>query len=138
MDASPAARADNEALTLVRRLYVLVAAGEIDAVVEMLSPHLVARQAFGLPFGGVYTGRDGFRDMSRRIYDCWPDFRVEPLRFFADADAVVVLTHLTGSRAGADPLDMDMLEYWRAENGRLVEVRPFYWDTAEAASSARV
>lgn len=129
---------DDTPLTLVRTLYSRIAAADIDGALALLFPHLTARQAFGLPFGGVYTGQDGFRNMARRIYDRWPDFRVEPLRFFATGDTVIVLTHLTGHAPGApQPLDMDMLELWRAEDGRLVEVRPFYWDTAEAARAAR-
>lgn len=118
--------------SIVRELYVRIAAGDFTGAHALFADDVLFVQADSLPFGGQYEGRDGFATMAERIFASWPGFAVRPVAFFTDgADQVVVRTDLKGQG-----LDMPMLELWQVANGRITRCKPFYFDTAMATSQA--
>lgn len=124
------------AVETIKAIYAAVAAGDLAAALDQLSPSIVVTQSPALPFGGKWHGKDRFQAMGAAIYEAWPDFEVVPLAFFADGDGVLVLTRVTGATASPTPLDQPMIERWRVADGVATECQPFYFDPVAAAASA--
>jgi ketosteroid isomerase-like protein len=56
--------------------------------------------------------------------------------FLATSEISVVLTHVHArARATGRELDFPILQTIRVAEGRISEVRPFYWDTAAIANA---
>ena len=55
-------------------------------------------------------------------------------QFLATSSTAVVLTHVRArARATGQELRFPVLQTIRVQDGRIAEVRPFYWDTAAIA-----
>lgn len=52
-------------------------AGDLDAVVQMMSPDVAVFVGPGMPEGGTYSGRDEFLHWTQRWLDAWEEFRME-------------------------------------------------------------
>ena len=76
-----------------------------------------------------------FTAMSRT----WESFEMVEQAFLAEDDPVVVLTQVHArARATGSVLDFPILQTITIRDGRIAEVRPFYWDTAEIARACTV
>lgn len=125
------------ALNIVRAIYDDVGRGDLAAVAARLDPRFLAEQDATLPFGGLWHGADGFSRMGAAILAAYPGFTVEPTAFRPSGSAVLVLTRVRAPAADGRPaLDQPMIEFWRVEDCRAVECRPFYSDLAATAASA--
>jgi ketosteroid isomerase-like protein len=68
----------------------------------------------------------------------WESFDMVEQKFLATEETIVVLTHVHGrARATGRELDFPILQTITVEDGRLTEVRPFYWDTVPIASACK-
>lgn len=104
--------------------------GDEAAARELLHPDVQVIEAESLPYGGVANGPDEFIDLIRRAFTTWDDTRVSVQQILADGDTVVLMAEMSGrGRANGEAFTMAMVEIWRLENGRIREVRPFYFDT---------
>jgi uncharacterized protein len=63
--------------------------------------------------------------------DFWSHFSVVAVRIFEGPDAIVIQATVTGTarKTGRD-IEMPVAQIMTLREGRLLEVRPFYWDTA--------
>jgi ketosteroid isomerase-like protein len=106
------------------------ARGDRGAMEAVLDPQVVVHEAESLPFGGRHVGIDAFIALQRRVFLLWRETRVEVHRMIAQDDSVVVMAtmHATAKGSG-EPLAMPIAEFWRVSEGRIVEVRPYYFDT---------
>jgi uncharacterized protein len=117
----------------VRALYDRIGRGDIAAALTLIAADAEFVQAGSLPFGGTWTGRDGFQRMAAGIFAAWPEFTAAPRTYLTGgAEHVAVLARLT-----AKGLDMDMLELWQVREGQIVRCQPFYFDTAAAVAKAQ-
>lgn len=117
-------------VTIVRKTYEAVAVGDLQTVLDHLAETVVCQQASSLPYGGTYTGKSGFQAMGAAIFATWSGFQSTPEAFIASDDYVVVLATMTGVASGTGkPLDMPLAEVWRLREEKVIEIRPFYWDT---------
>ncbi len=118
-------------LAVVQAIYQAVARNDLPTVLQSLDENVVAHQADSLPYGGTYQGHDGFMQMGTAIFDTWADFQTQPSAFLQDGEFVIVQAVMRGkARQSGRPLDMPLTEIWRLQNGNVVEITPFYWDTA--------
>lgn len=120
---------DNRAI--VEAFLAAARTGDEATLAALLAPDAVVVEAASLPYGGTHHGLEGFRALVRRVFLSWRDTRVEVGRVLADGDHVVVLATLHATpKAGGEPFGMPIAEIWRLEEGRVKEIRPFYFDTA--------
>lgn len=100
------------------------------AMTDLLHPRVRVIEADSLPYGGVSEGAEAFIDLIRRVFRTWQDTKVSVQQVLADGDHVVLLAEITGrGRATGTAFSVPLAEVWRLENGRIKEVRPFYFDT---------
>lgn len=103
---------------------------DLDTVRALLHPDVRVVEAQSLPYGGTVTGIEGFHELVRRVFTTWRNTRVTVERMIAEDDCVVVLATMSGeSRACGTPFTMPIAEVWRVVEGKVVEIRPFYFDT---------
>jgi ketosteroid isomerase-like protein len=95
---------------------------------------VVLYQADALPYGGVWRGHDGLEQFFLAMSRAWESFEMVEQEFLARTSPLVVLTQVRArGRATGLELRFPILQTILVEDGRIAEVRPFYWDTAAVA-----
>ena len=66
----------------------------------------------------------------QQVFDTWDDTQQQTDHVLVDGDHVVILGHFagTGKKTG-QAFSVPLAAVWRLEDGRVKEVRPFYFDT---------
>lgn len=111
-------------------------AGDFGAIAPLLHADFAVHEAASLPYSGTYKGIDGWRNLSRAVVKTWEDFRFEIIEHHGSvADTLVVRFAISGrSRRSGKTFDTTVLELWRFRDRLLIEITPYYWDTAELAA----
>lgn len=96
----------------------------------LLDPQVRIIEAESLPYGGEKIGIDALLELIPTVFKTWKSTAVTVSEFIADGDCVVVLATMTATgKATGTQFSMPIAEVWRLANGRIIEVRPFYFDT---------
>jgi uncharacterized protein len=90
-------------------------------------------EADSLPYGGVYKGIEAFKKGIGIMFDAWSDLEFHIEQFTAGGDLVIIYMQLraTGKTTGKT-FSFPVAEVWRFRDGKVVEMRPIYWDTHRA------
>jgi ketosteroid isomerase-like protein len=100
------------------------------------APHVVLYQAAALPYGGEWHGHQGMADFFAAMSQTWDVFEMVSQDFLSDTSPLVVLTNVRArSRSTGRELHFPILQTITVQSARIVEVRPFYWDTASVAAA---
>ncbi|WP_309111257.1 nuclear transport factor 2 family protein [Saccharothrix sp.] len=100
------------------------------------APDVVLHQAESLPYGGVWRGHDGMERFFLRMSRTWERFDLVEQEFLTRTSPLVVLTRVHARvRATGRELEFPILQVITVEDGRITEVRPFYWDTGTIAAA---
>ncbi|MBB4858740.1 ketosteroid isomerase-like protein [Novosphingobium chloroacetimidivorans] len=87
-----------------------------------------------LPYGGVYRGKAAFRKALVRVLATWADLDFTIVNYAAGGDEVIVHIYLSGAGARTGrSFGMQVLELWRLRDGKIVELRPFLFDSGRMA-----
>ncbi|WP_172382260.1 nuclear transport factor 2 family protein [Streptomyces sp. MNP-20] len=150
--ASAASAAPADARSVLTAMYAaetryLAAGGPGRASFAPLAPHfapdVVLHQADGLPYGGTWRGHEGLERFFLAMADTWDRFDIVRQEFLADGGTGARRTVCVHSdiraraRATGRALAFPILQAITVEEGRIREVRPFYWDTAAIAAACR-
>jgi ketosteroid isomerase-like protein len=97
-------------------------------LVDMCAPDLVVHEPPFVPWGGDYHGREAFLELFAHIAQFTDPSSMEVVEMVAEGDRVIVL--MSGSFRSADGQTAPVLlsEWYSFRDGRVVEIRPFYWD----------
>ncbi|WP_106402833.1 nuclear transport factor 2 family protein [Actinocorallia populi] len=105
-----------------------------DLLAPFFAPDVVLHQADALPYGGVWRGHAGIERFFLEMSRAWESFDMLRQEFLATGETAVVRTEVRArSRATGRELVFPILQTIKVGNGRITEVRPFYWDTAAIA-----
>jgi ketosteroid isomerase-like protein len=118
----------------------LAAGGPGEASFELLvpffAPDVVLHQADGLPYGGTWRGHAGMEQFFLAMSQAWESFEMVKQEFLATGETAVVLTQVSAcARASGRKLTFPILQTIAVKDGRIAEIRPFYWDTAAIAAA---
>jgi ketosteroid isomerase-like protein len=112
------------------------ATGDFAPLRQFFAANFVLHQAEGLPFGGVWRGHDGLRRFFAEMSRTWAVFELGEQAFLSTTSPLVVLTNVRArARATGRELEFPILQTITVADGRITEVRPFYWDTAAIAAA---
>ncbi|MFF3775811.1 nuclear transport factor 2 family protein [Streptomyces sp. NPDC002232] len=107
-----------------------------DPLVPFFAPDVILHQAEALPYGGTWRGHAGMTDFFLAMSAAWESFDMRDQRFLATGETSVVLTWVRArARATGRELTFPILQTITIMDGRITEVRPFYWDTAMIADA---
>ena len=118
----------------------LAAGGPGEASFDLLAPFFASdvelHQADALPYGGTWRGHEGMERFFLAMSQAWEAFDMVDQQYLATSSTAVVLTHVHArARATGQELRFPILQTIRVQDGRIAEVRPFYWDTATIATA---
>ncbi|ALO08611.1 Ketosteroid isomerase-related protein [Streptomyces venezuelae] len=103
------------------------------------APDVVLHQAAALPYGGTWRGHAGLERFFLAMSRVWESFDMTEQEFLATGATAVVLTRVRArARATGRELTFPILQTITVRDGRIAEVRPFYWDTAAIADACAV
>jgi ketosteroid isomerase-like protein len=128
---------EEDNIALVKRFYEYLADGDRDgAYANVMDEDCVLHEADALPYGGVYRGRALMKEVLRDVVARFDEFEVEIRNYLAGGDEVVVHLHLAGvGRESRKPFSIPVMELWRVHDGKVVELRPFLYDSAAMAEA---
>jgi ketosteroid isomerase-like protein len=124
-----------EMIQFVDELYGLTAVGDWDAVAERLTDDFVAVEAEGLPMAGRYEGRHGLRDLYVKVMGMMDVVALERVETTVAGDHAVTILSLRFADPGIAPAQI--CEMFRFRDGKLAELKPFYFDPAPVLAAAR-
>jgi len=107
-------------------------AGDEAGMGALMHPEFYVEQAASLPYGGVHRGLAGWLALQRTRIATWKDEVAELVSLIGDpeGDEFGMMARLRGRtpKAGKQ-FDMQVFELVRFQDGKIIEIRPFYWDT---------
>ncbi|MEU8727807.1 MULTISPECIES: nuclear transport factor 2 family protein [Streptomyces] len=137
-----------ESATVLTGMYAaeaeyLAAGGPGEASFDLLAPffarNVELHQAAALPYGGTWRGHEGMARFFLRMGEVWESFDMVEQQFLATGATAVVLTQVHArARATGRELDFPIVQTITVKDGRITEVRPFYWDTRAIADACAV
>lgn len=111
-------------------------AASFDLLASFFAPDVELHQADALPYGGIWRGLCGLRRFLLRMGQVWESFEMVEQEFLATGETAVVLTQVRArARATGRTLSFPILQTITVKDGRITEVRPFYWDTRAIADA---
>jgi len=119
----------------VERFYDAALRADLGAIAEILDADVVNYEADSLPYGGVYRGKDAVLGLLKLLFDNIDLATVQRTGLLVEDDKAV--SFLQVPFAFADPTVpqlMLVLEAFVVSDGLIVEIRPYYYDTAAIAA----
>ncbi|RSO44120.1 ketosteroid isomerase [Streptomyces sp. WAC 06725] len=138
-DDSARTRAVLERFYEAERAYV--AAGgpgraDFSALAACLAPDVVLHQSPGLPYAGAWRGPAGMERFMAVMGRLWRSMQFLEQRQLVDGEEVVVTSRVRfTARATGRVLTTTIVQLMTVRDGRIREVRPFYWDPAAVAET---
>lgn len=113
---------------IVRRMYELGAAGDLAGVAELCTPDYRLTQSPAHPVPGSWTGRAA-NDAAGRVFEAVGVNDIDVEEVIADgAHRVIALVQAHGVDGQGEPWQMPVAECFWIEDGKVSDIRPFYWD----------
>jgi ketosteroid isomerase-like protein len=106
------------------------ARGDIDGAVEVFAPSAEARISESLPWGGTYTGPDGFRDFLYKIDQAFDQFKATPDKVLgADDNHVIVVAKTKGRTKKGGVVEGSAVWLYQLRDGLITDAES-WTDTA--------
>lgn len=116
---------------IVLRAYAAQAIRDWDSFYAVFDADIQFIEADSLPYGGIYHGLDGFREGTAIMLGYWDPFKAELVEVTVGGDLAILCFEVTGvARATGTSVDFPLTSLWRFRDEKVIEVRPFYFDTA--------
>lgn len=100
-------------------------AGDFETAMSYFDHDVVLHEAESLPYGGDHAGIDAMGAALMQILASAEVLAVE--HQYVDGDTVINMGRIRMRSTGRE---VRVAEIWRFANGKVVEMTPFYWDTA--------
>lgn len=117
-------------IEVVKEFFRLVEANDVQGAQKDFNFDVFElHESPGLPYGGVWHGQAAFNRFMALIYDTWKPLEVEILDFLAGGEWVCAYQMLLGTGKTGLQFSTTVAEMWRVRDGKIIELRPHYWDT---------
>lgn len=111
--------------------------GNWDIVRQYVADEMVMHVPPGLPYGGDYHGWEGYLRCFKEMGAFYRDLKSGPVELASVGDKVIVLTSMSGRIARNDkPVSFRIATVWTVQDGKVVDIVPFYYDTKAIADLA--
>jgi uncharacterized protein len=123
---------------IVEAIFTALGAGDLAAAAAHFHSDVVIHEPPSLPYGGVFKGHEGFLDLFQRLATCYDNLSISPSAIADAGPFVMALTTLNGrSRTTGAEISMPLCEVFVVRDGKIADIRPFYWDTAATVEVLR-
>ena len=115
--------------------YLAAGGGDFSWIAATLDPECVIYQPHSLPYGGEWRGHSGFELWMRSFTKTWAFLAVTDAEQMVMGDVVISRSHVYAERRGSgEKFDWPLLQYFKFRESLILELWPFYWDTATLIS----
>jgi uncharacterized protein len=122
---------------LIRSAYGAFARDDLEAAMELIDPDVVVRDRPEAPDPRTYRGREGVLDALASSDESFEEFELQPLRWVATGDHVVIELRMSGRGRGSGvPVEETIAHLWTVRDGKLVALQ-VYSDPEDALRDAR-
>ena len=123
---------EDKNIDVIKRAFaLLLEKGDLDGFFAHVSDQCELHEPASLPYGGVYRGKEEMRRGITKAIESWGHLEIKKLNYAVGGDEVVVHLDISGvMRKTGKRVSMQTLELWRVRDGKVVELRPFLYDTA--------
>ena len=119
-------------LVVVKSAYDAFNSGDMEAWRAVQGADAVWKVQIGLPYAGTYIGPAAVEaGIFEPIGKMWPDFKVEPIKFYESGDTVFVHVRMT-----AEGLDTESMHMTKIKDGKQVAFQAFE-DSAAMMNAAK-
>ena len=117
---------------LIEDLYGCFAAGDVPAILGMMSDDIEWTEADGFPLAGTYVGPQAVLEgVFTRLGEIGDHWSVAPEQYVVDGDTVVTLGSYTWKHKGTgEPAEAKMAHVWALRGGKIVAFQQ-HVDTAK-------
>jgi uncharacterized protein len=107
--------------------------GDLDGAVSTTEESAEIRLPDTLPWGGTYTGPDGFKEMIQKFLSNFESVNPKPTAFLDadDGETVVVVVEGVGKTKSGNELSGRSVWLYKVRDGKLTDAE-FFGDTAQA------
>ena len=131
MNPNAAAMATLERFYAAESAYLLAAEPDFNSIAATLDPECVICQPASLPYGGEWRGHAGFEAWLRAFREVWSSLEVKGSEILSSREVLVSRSHVYARvRGNGREADWPLLQFFRLRKARILELRPFYWDTS--------
>ncbi len=111
---------------------------DFGPVAATLHPDCLLYEPESLPYGGEWRGRDGVERWMRLFKATWSSLEVRDSQVFGDGDTLFSRSHVYAtSRQTNKQTDWLLLQQLTLQQGGILDLRPFHWDTAAILPALR-
>ena len=131
--------AQRKNITIVRTALDNARAGRLDDAKPFFADDFILYEAEGLPFGGVYRGWQGYIEVLKKLNQFWSSGRKQDSREFIPYGDDKVIIHFTLDghiTKNGQHVQMPVVAIWELKNGKILSIRPFFFDTKRIADLA--
>jgi ketosteroid isomerase-like protein len=112
-------------VTVVRRGYEALAAGEFEQFLGLLAPDVEWTHPEGLPYSGTHRGLAGMQDVLRLWGESYEVMQVIPEEFLDAGDAVVVIGRYHVRPHGGDDVETWFVNVFELADGKVRRFRDY-------------
>lgn len=117
----------------VQAMFDAMAVGDFELMKSYLHPDVFVTEADCLPYGGVHSGPDGYIRLVDKVLATWNDLQLSVNAMVETGDMVIVMSQFAGKNKAGVAFNMPMTEVFYFSDGKVSEVRPYYFDTNKLA-----
>jgi ketosteroid isomerase-like protein len=113
-------------VAIVRRIYELIAADELEGVLALMDPDFVWEWSPTMPDTGVFRGREAVLAADERWRESWEEFDIELLELREQGNDVVARVRYTATGRGSGvSMNEGRTHVWTLRDGRAIRWRMF-------------
>jgi len=117
----------------VQAMFDAMAAGDFELMKTYLHPDVFVIEADCLPYSGIHRGPDGYIQLVHKVVNTWDDLQLSVNAMAEVDDMVMVVSEFAGKNKAGVAFNMPMTELFYFTDGKISEVRPYYFDTNKLA-----
>jgi limonene-1,2-epoxide hydrolase len=117
----------------VRDLFAATGGGDWKTAESMLSADFLITEADTLPFGGIYRGPRALQELFEIVMASAGVVGLDIHEITAGGDRVVALLDML--LEGTPPVRVPLAETFRFRDGKVCEIRPYYYDPTPIVSA---
>ena len=117
----------------VQAMFDAMAAGDFELMQSYLHPDVIVTEAESLPYHGIHKGPDAYIQLVHTVVGTWDDLQLSVQAMAEAGDMVMVVSEFAGKNKLGVAFNMPMTEVFYFTDGKISEVRPYYFDTHKLA-----
>ncbi len=121
---------------IVEAYYQAKSTGNVENILATLHPEFKLYEVQSLPYKGTWEGYSGAAEYFDAFMKVWQNPLMQGLEFFDIGSEVVARFTLKATASNTSKqIEMPITEFIKVKDGKVVEILPFYQDTAKVAEA---